>query len=790
MRRSSLIALVLVVLAAPLSVVHARFQPTGQSSNHLTQPPNPAQRGASSPPTIQQTTDLELAQTYAPILYFHERERYRPQPIEVMLDHARVRQTVAGVEVTIRDTISAGELADVPADAYLDLWYGQDDTSAYLNYSAHGAYYDLNGLRAAYPVTTYARVKRAPDGRVVVQYWLFYYYNDWYNKHEGDWEMIQVELDASGQPARAVYAQHHGGTVRPWDAVDTIGGTHPQAYVAFGSHATYFAGDALYPQGVDIGNARIDVYDRTGSVDPATPEVQLIAETDPAWLAFAGRWGERAFGDFSGPTGPTQKREKWIDPFIWADLQPSDAAIWYHRNVRAEIDAAPDAFTLALSDPFDADFIVERERQTIVVHDLPDPTLRYEVGLQARQSRASRLIVEWPDVPAESVTRREYDLSLAAGESTTARVCQACDFVLDIDANGDGASDRRLPPTRTSSEHTDFNPPDSVVFYLPPGQIVAGVLIALLAAVLPSGLYAFGVWRLDRYEKEPLRLLLATFLWGALPGALVAIAARFLVAGALAPIITESIKAVAIGFIFTRYRSEFDDILDGIVYGALAGIGFAMTTNLITYVLGFFFGGFDFLRASVLLNGLAFGLNEAYYGAVIGVGFGVSRWAADPPLRQTAPFLGLALAVVLHLFTDFWRDLAVGDQRWLVVVPFLATWAGIVGVIAIAILSIRKEQETIRRHLQAEVDRRTFTPNEFFYLSTPRRRAQMILRDTRRGPAEIVRAIQLQNLATQLAFRRRELALMNRDPDSDAVAADLRQRIAALRPKRPVHDNR
>jgi hypothetical protein len=53
-----------------------------------------------------------------------------------------------------------------------------------------------------------------------------------------------------------------------------------------------------------------------------------------------------------------------------------------------------------------------------------------------------------------------------------------------------------------------------------------------------------------------------------------------------------------------------------------------------------------------------------------------------------------------------------------------------------------------------------------------------------------VRAVQLQNLATQLAFRRRELALLRRDPDSDAVAADLRQRIAALRPKRPVHDNR
>ncbi len=781
MRRPFLLASALIALISVQPPLHAPRSTQQAQANH------PANNPATQPPT-----DLELATTYAPLLYFHERERYRPQPIEVMLDHARLRQTISGVEATIRDQVTLDDLTTAPADAYIDLWYGQDDTSGYLNYTAHGSYYDLNGLRDTYPITTYARVYHAPDGRTAIQYWLFYYYNDWYNKHEGDWEMIQIELGADGQPARAAYAQHHGGTARPWDAVNKVDGTHPRAYVALGSHATYFTGDTLYPQGVDVGSARIEVYDRAGRAHEVMPAIQLISDADPAWLAFAGRWGERAFGDFSGPTGPAHKGLQWSDPFAWADRQPSDAATWYHLHVRAETNALPDAAALALTNAPNADTIIEssRRRQTIVVHDRPDPSLSYELSLRAQQALSPTLIVEWPNLAAGTVARREYNLAVSAGASATTRLCSACDFILGLDANGDGAPDRRVPPARTSSRRVDFDPPESVVFYLPLQQLVSGLLVALLAATVPSAAYAFGVWWLDRYEKEPARLLIATFLWGALPGAFVAVAARFFVAGALAPLITESIKFVAIWFIFTRYRREFDDLLDGIVYGALAGVGFAMTTNLIAYVVGFFFGGFEFLRASVLLDGIAFGLSEAYYGAVIGIGFGVSRWAKDPPVRKMAPFLGLAAAIVLHLFTDFFRGLAVGDQRALVIIPFLATWAGILAVVAIAVLSIRKEQETIQMQLKAEVERRTFTPNEYFYLSSPARRAQTLFYAARRGPAEVARVIQLQDLARQLAFRRRELALIGRDPEADAVAADLRQRIAVLRPKRPPRDNR
>ena len=45
---------------------------------------------------------------------------------------------------------------------------------------------------------------------------------------------------------------------------------------------------------------------------------------------------------------------------------------------------------------------------------------------------------------------------------------------------------------------------------------LAGILVSLVASVVPTILYVLVIWRIDRYEKEPLKLLAAAFLWGAL----------------------------------------------------------------------------------------------------------------------------------------------------------------------------------------------------------------------------------------------------------------------------------
>jgi len=136
------------------------------------------------------------------------------------------------------------------------------------------------------------------------------------------------------------------------------------------------------------------------------------------------------------------------------------------------------------------------------------------------------------------------------------------------------------------------------------------------------------------------------------------------------------------------------------------------------------------------------------------------------------------------------RGLAVGGQPALVIIPFFFTWGGIFAIAAIIVLSIRKEQQTLQQQLQIERDLRTLTPNEYFQLSTNARQSKALAGAFRQGVAEFARTLRLQELARQLAYRRRELQKQNIDPAHDAVIADLRQRIAALRPTSHQHDNR
>ncbi|RME39200.1 MAG: PrsW family intramembrane metalloprotease, partial [Thermoflexia bacterium] len=122
--------------------------------------------------------------------------------------------------------------------------------------------------------------------------------------------------------------------------------------------------------------------------------------------------------------------------------------------------------------------------------------------------------------------------------------------------------------------------------------MAAFLLIAALAFV-PMLFYALFLWWLDRYEKEPLRFILAAFLWGAVPAVIFSLIAQLVLdvsafsqseletglleAGLIAPLTEEPFKALMLLFLVLRYRHEIDTPLDGILYGGLVGFGFAST---------------------------------------------------------------------------------------------------------------------------------------------------------------------------------------------------------------------
>jgi len=186
-------------------------------------------------------------------------------------------------------------------------------------------------LTAGRAPTVYAHVTKDPrhPGKIALQYWLFYVFNDWNNLHEGDWEMIQLVFDASSAaqalqraPLEVGYSQHEGAERAAWndDKLERVDGTHPVVHPAAGSHANFF-GEALYlgssaEEGVGCDDTRGPTFD-VRPVVRTIPGDQAQAERTFPWIAFEGRWGELRPAFFNGPTGPNLKRQ-WTAPIEWS----------------------------------------------------------------------------------------------------------------------------------------------------------------------------------------------------------------------------------------------------------------------------------------------------------------------------------------------------------------------------------------------------------------------------------------------------------------------------------------
>jgi len=149
----------------------------------------------------------------------------------------------------------------------------------------------------------YYRLTR--DARYVcLQYWLFYAFNDWattfggMNDHEGDWEGLYLffEQDDAGQPAEPpayiTYVGHHSRLTKPWEHRDVSReGTHPVAYVAGGSHATY-------PERKEYELIKIYglVDHATGdgvTIRPADWQPGISLDAEPWAVPYLGTWGTR-----------------------------------------------------------------------------------------------------------------------------------------------------------------------------------------------------------------------------------------------------------------------------------------------------------------------------------------------------------------------------------------------------------------------------------------------------------------------------------------------------------------
>ncbi|WP_297519057.1 PrsW family glutamic-type intramembrane protease [Thermococcus sp.] len=163
----------------------------------------------------------------------------------------------------------------------------------------------------------------------------------------------------------------------------------------------------------------------------------------------------------------------------------------------------------------------------------------------------------------------------------------------------------------------------------------------------------------DRYEPEPRRYVIGTFLLGGTLSVGIAyiLESVLTVGGMIQPLlpttafyvalvaglVEEPSKALAIRWPFKA--GQMDGIMDGLVYGAAAGLGFAATENFM-YGLGWGLG-------VTLMRAFLTPFAHATWSAIIGVGYGLKAEGKVDSL--TGYYL---LAMFLHFLWDYYAFLS------------------------------------------------------------------------------------------------------------------------------------
>ncbi len=325
-------------------------------------------------------------------------------------------------------------------------------------------------------------------------------------------------------------------------------------------------------------------------------------------------------------------------------------------------------------------------------------------------------------------------------------------------------------------------------------------IFVVCLALVPSLFYILLVWWLDLYEKEPVCLLVLAFVWGAVPTIVLSLIAEIVSSQPLyaidqtvgdlistvitGPFIEEGFKALILFTLFMAFRREFDDVLDGIIYGAMVGLGFAFVENVLYGLSAASESGLGGVAVLAVLRSVVFGLNHSMFTSVTGAALGYAR-SATGPRRGLVPVAGFLGAWALHATHNGLNSLNSWDPTagcLGLIGSILVDWAFLAVVVVIAGLAASKERHWIEQQLVEEVQVGRLTPDEYHMLTSSLRRIGARWSAlTGGGLAAYHRLGRFQGLATELAFRKQQV-LVDHDPAWSYYDIQLlRARIDALK---------
>jgi RsiW-degrading membrane proteinase PrsW (M82 family) len=189
------------------------------------------------------------------------------------------------------------------------------------------------------------------------------------------------------------------------------------------------------------------------------------------------------------------------------------------------------------------------------------------------------------------------------------------------------------------------------------GLYIAGIIMA----VIPAIIWLVAFYSQDRLEPEPKSLVIGVFLLGALLAVGVGqplirnffgvqnwtgnnLGVDLLAAILIVGFTQEFLKYAAVRYT-VYYAREFDERVDGIIYGAAAGLGYATLLNL-QYIVGN--GGVDMVVGVMRVVTLA--LAHASFAGISGYFIGIAKFERKGPFWLP---LGVTIAAVLNGVVSF-----------------------------------------------------------------------------------------------------------------------------------------
>lgn len=280
------------------------------------------------------------------------------------------------------------------------------------------------------------------------------------------------------------------------------------------------------------------------------------------------------------------------------------------------------------------------------------------------------------------------------------------------------------------------------------------IIFSGLAALIPMLVYLVIIWRMDRYDREPFKLLFQNYLWGAIGAIVLALIGSVIFSSVLsifiqdddfvdklstvlvAPFVEEITKGI---FLFITVSSiKFDNITDGIVYGGAIGLGFGMTENFFYFIssTNSISGWIAIIIIRNLFSGVMHCVSTGTFGAFIAMAKFKSGIA-----KVILPAVGILIAMSIHSIwnasVSFESTAAIGFLfLFVTVIIFMITFS----------LSVKKEKKIIYSQLLSEANSGLIPPAHLEILSSSNR-------DKPGWIEESIRKTYIK-AATTLAFRK------------------------------------